>query len=1331
MDSESSSIKIEQLKESNYHAWKIRIQHILTLKGLKKFILNDPPERSDSTLAEWNNWEEKDAKAQAIIGLTLSDELLENVREVNSAKEMWSAIRNVFDRHTLLNKLSARRKFYTAAKDENETVLKFANRIRQLAASLKAMNVDIPQSEMAMALLNGLPQEYNALISALDAVDDNGSELDWEFVKSRIMQEEQRIGMRTQLTIKKSETSALVSKQVSHCTNCSFSRKSPPHCTHCNKVGHHESKCWIKYPHLNPRNKKMSERKPAFIAAGCNEDPVVCLMAKYEAAKEPKESGNWYIDSGCSNHMTYDKDLFSSYSPGSSSSVELGNNNVANVCGSGTIDLTLLVNNKPTKCRLSNVLHVPELGYQLLSVTTLDKSGLKISFFSGRCEIKQNDSLLATGSMIRNLYRLDSVSNISSQALVSRNMELWHRRLAHISPAVISDMSTRSIVQGIDEIKNTENYQCSHCLTGKGHRSPIPKKSSSRTSHLLELVHSDVSGPLEVPSMGGSRYFVTFIDDFSKWTFVYCMKQKSETFLCFKKFHKLAERHTGLKIHSVNVINRTNLPPEQLKTLRTDNGGEYLSNEFKSYLQEHGIRHQLTVAYTPQQNGVAERMNRTIMDLVRSMLHSSGLSKEFWAEAVAAAVYIRNRVSSHALPNGETPYSRWIGKAPNLSHIRVFGCKCWHVIPKVHSGKLDPRAKPGIMIGYSTQSKGYKIWDIESKSIIVSRDVRFDEFSSNHPTTTFEDSTDVLDSVTVQGGEVRKPMSDNTALPDSNAELEIDDSRDEKFQDTNTVSSPVLRRSSRLRKQTGEWWKETGNYVQALSAQVVPTSYRVAVAPENIDFWQPGIDREHDCITRNKTWIFVEREPGMHVLPCKYVFKIKDGKPKVRLVAMGCRQIYGVDYNETFAPVVSLTTIRTILALASHYDLELEQMDVVTAFLNGDLNEDIYMSIAQGFRNPENSSKVCKLQKSLYGLKQSPRQWYAKMHSYLVSELGFRSSKNDPCLYVKHKNTSLLLIGLYVDDLLIAGSNKNEIQVIKKELTKRFEMKDLGPARVMLGIEINRNRASRQLFISQSEYTSTILARFRMEKSRDVATPMEKPGSTLESSPAAKDIPYRQAIGSLMYLMIGSRPDLAFAVRKLSQHSENPSHENWIAVKRVFRYINGTKDFGILYNGNRSLLTAGYADADWGGCRLTRKSTSGNIFLVAGGAVCWRSKKQTCVTTSTCEVEYIACCLAAKEAVWLSRLLADLNNSSPRPITIQVDNDGAIDTAYNASINQKNKHIDLAYHYVRDCLHSGKIQLTYCSSSEQAADPLTKPLERILHERLRVKQGVVSFPFAN
>ena len=1312
MDSDSTSVKIEQLKESNYHAWKIRIQHVLTLKGLKKYIEEGPPSDSD----ELNSWIEKDLKAQAIIGLTLSDELLENVREVSSAKEMWAAIKNVFERHTLLNKLSARRKFYTALKSETESVLKFANRIRQLAATLKTMRVEISESEMAMALLNGLPDEYNALISALDALDSEETQLKWEHVKARVLQEEQRICMRNDSAIKKSEKSALFSQQnfqqPGNCKNCATS-KSRPSCDHCGKAGHISSKCWKKFPHLNPHKKKASDVKPALLASQDEEETIVCLMAKYENSSEPKKSGNWFIDSGCSNHMTYDKSLFSSYSLGHHLSVQLGNNNTAKVVGSGNITLPIQVRGKELKCKLSNVLHVPELGYQLLSVPAFDKSGLRTSFYSRRCCIEKDTSLLATGTMQGNLYRLDTITQRT--ALVACKLELWHKRLAHVHPSVIEHMSKNSIATGIDLKQSASSFNhCDGCMLGKGHRSPIPKKSASTSNHLLELVHSDVNGPMETPSLGGSRYFVSFVDDYSKWTVVYPMKSKSETFSYFKKFHIHAEKYTSKRI----------------KTIRTDNGGEYISKQFKSYIEQHGIEHQLTVSYTPQQNGVSERMNRTLMDLVRSMLHSARLDKKFWAEALSTAAYIRNRVTSKSLPGGITPFHRWMERTPDLSHLRIFGSKCWYVLPKTHVRKLDPRARVGLMIGYSSQSKGYKIWDPEVEKVLVSRDATFDESTSESTAVAVPDADSVSD-IVVKGGDVRV---DNNIDPEESANEDAqidaaadDDDDDEEFQDSNDSSSVQPRRSARIRKPTSEWWKTTNLLHHALSAQVVPPSYRSAVNLDNYDFWKPGIDREHDCLLRNRTWEIVDLKPGMHVLPCKYVFKIKENKPKVRLVALGCRQVHGIDYNETFAPVVTLTTVRIIFALVAHHDLELEQMDVVTAFLNGDLNEEIYMAIPTGLKSPSNNNKVCKLLKSLYGLKQSPRQWYAKMHEFLVNELKFISSINDPCLYTRHTGSSILLLALYVDDLLITGSDKAEIREMKKKLSTRFEMKDLGPARVMLGIEIRRDRANRKLFISQQEYAETVLKRFGMEDSKTVTTPMDRNNFELlnvDSEPAP-EVPYRQAVGSLMYLMIASRPDLAFAVGKLSQYSEDPRKSHWIAVKRVLRYLNATKHLGILYTGSGNLEITGFSDADWGGCPATRKSTSGFVFLIAGGAVSWKSKKQSCVATSTCESEYIALCLAAKESIWLSRLLENLRNEERiNPVNIGVDNNGAIETAKTNSINARNKHVDLQYHFVRHAVMTNQIMLKHCDSENQLADPLTKPLQRVLLEKLRTAQGL-------
>ena len=529
------------------------------------------------------------------------------------------------------------------------------------------------------------------------------------------------------------------------------------------------------------------------------------------------------------------------------------------------------------------------------------------------------------------------------------------------------------------------------------------------------------------------------------------------------------------------------------------------------------------------------------------------------------------------------------------------------------------------------------------------------------------------------------------------------------------------------KRKPKEWWiAPKANIAKALSARIIPLSYKSAVSPENVDFWTPGIEKEHQCLIKNKTWELVERRAGMHVLPSKYVFRVKNGGPKARVVLLGNLQIFGLDYVRTFSPVVKMVTIRTILAIATALGWDIDQMDVVTAFLNGDLNEIIFMEIPEGLRNESNKNMVCKLLKAIYGLKQAPRQWYAKMHHFLVDDLGFTSSINDPCLYTRKTSSGITVIGLYVDDLLITGSSRSEIDKIKGELSSKFEMKNLGEASTILGIQIQRHRASKKLFISQNDYAIQVLHRFCMQDSKPVLTPMDRGGIPSDASESLdKNIPYRQAVGSLMYLMISTRPDIAFAIRCLSQYSENPEEKHWSAVKRVFRYICGTVSKGILYDGSKGLKPLGYSDSDYAGCKESRKSTSAFIFLLSGGAVSWKSKKQTCVATSSCEAEYVACCLATKEAIWLSRIVSDILCSEIcHPISIGVDNNGAIDMAYNAVINDRSKHISVQYHFVRESLSQNLVTLRKESSTSQLADPLTKPLDRVLHQRMTRLQGI-------
>eukprot|EP00171_Calliarthron_tuberculosum_P022843 IDg22843t1 len=523
---------------------------------------------------------------------------------------------------------------------------------------------------------------------------------------------------------------------------------------------------------------------------------------------------------------------------------------------------------------------------------------------------------------------------------------------------------------------------------------------------------------------------------------------------------------------------------------------------------------------------------------------------------------------------------------------------------------------------------------------------------------------------------------------------------------TNENQSQQLRRSTRSSNPPGEWWKslpsnsseEPSNL--ALFACDAPSSYSDATSPANIDFWKSAILKEENSIRENNTFTLVVRKSNMHVLPCRYVFKVKkDVGPKVRIVAKGFRQIHGVDYNETYAPVVSLTALRCFLATIASLDLECDQMDVVTAFLNGDLDEDIYMEVPAGFKDPTQPNVVCKLQKALYGLKQAPRQWYAKINKFLLEDLNFTCCPHEPCLYYKHDGKSIAMLVLYVDDLLIAGDNRSQLDSIKLEFSRRFKMKNLGVASEFLGIKISRNRSDRTLHLSQAEYANTVLERFGMQDSKPIHTPMEpsalkSTNRAHESTELAGEVPYRQAIGSLMYLMISTRPDIAYAV-------------------------------GIMYGNLTPTSSIGYSDSDWAGCVETRKSTEGFVFLLSGGAVSWRSKKQTVVATSSCEAEYISVCSATKEAIWLSQLISCLQGHKlPTPMTILVDNQGAIASAHNWSINARNKHIGIRYHFVREAVANNQVKISYCSASDQLADPLTKPLNRILQEKLCSRMGL-------
>ena len=824
------------------------------------------------------------------------------------------------------------------------------------------------------------------------------------------------------------------------------------------------------------------------------------------------------------------------------------------------------------------------------------------------------------------------------------------------------------------------------------------------------------------------------------------MKNKSDVFSNFKVWKAMIEKQTGRVV----------------KKLRTDNGMEFCSGEFNQFCQENGIVRHMTVPYTPQQNGVAERLNRTLLEKARCMLSNCGLEKRFWAEAVNTAAHIVN-CSPHASLDMKTPEESWSGKPADYGDLKIFGC---HAYAHVREGKLDPRSVKCIFLGFSPGVKGYRLWNPQTSKILVSRDVVFDE---NSVLKNKQDITESSNSLSFDGDQMEKTQQTHLSNATPGATIQFSmippgevtqqqpstgttnqqqpgapenhvrpgpgsggvQGRSQKQStvalegvQTQTIASARSRREIKAPKRLIEETNFVG-FACAVATELEsdePTSYYEALSSPDSDKWVEAMQEEMQSLQQNSTWRLTKLPLGKRAIKCKWIFKKKEGIPgvedmryKARLVAKGYSQIPGVDFNDIFSPVVKHTSIRLFLGLVARDDLELEQLDVKTAFLHGELDEEIYMEQPEGYHVKGKDHLVCKLQKSLYGLKQSPRQWYKKFDNFVL-QIGFKRSDYDACVYCKRSQTSFAYLLLYVDDMLLAAKSLEEIKKIKLQLESKFHMKDLGAARKILGMEISRDRRYSKLYLSQENYVLKILERFGMDKAKAVNTPMaahfklskQQAHVSQQEVEEMATIPYASAVGSLMYAMVCTRPDLAHAVSVVSRFMANPAKEHWQAVKWIFRYLKGTHSSHLEFSRDTTNLI-GYVDADYAGCMDTRRSTSAYVFTFGGCAVSWRSRLQECVALSTAEAEYMALSDALKEAIWLRNIHGELTQGIQK-LRIMCDSQSAIYLTKDSMFHERTKHIDVRYHKLREVLAEGDIIVEKVSTSDNAADMLTKVL---------------------
>jgi hypothetical protein len=432
--------------------------------------------------------------------------------------------------------------------------------------------------------------------------------------------------------------------------------------------------------------------------------------------------------------------------------------------------------------------------------------------------------------------------------------------------------------------------------------------------------------------------------------------------------------------------------------------------------------------------------------------------------------------------------------------------------------------------------------------------------------------------------------------------------------------------------------------------------------------------------------------------------------------------VEGTDYEETSAPVARHTSIRTIIALAAKMKWKLHQMDVKTAFLNGIIKEEVYIEQPQGFEVEDRKSHICQLKKALYGLKQAPRAWYSRIDSFLTS-LGFTKSKADSNLYFKIMDNEPVILLLYLDDLFLTGE-ENLITECKQRLAAKFEMKDLGLMHYFLGLEVWQS--PERIFLNQGKYTVEILKRFDMLECKSMNTPMEAKLKLLvdTSSDLIDATLYRQIIGLLMYLT-DTRLDICFAVNILSRFLVEPKHVHLVAAKHVMRYLKGTMDYGLGYDGDHDFTLSGYTDANWAGSFADRKSTSGCCFSLGSAMISWQSRNQFSIALSIAEAEYIAACSASCDAIWLRKLLTGLFDLEMRATVILCDNQSYIKMTENHVFHDRSKHIEIRYHFIRDMVQRGALKLQYISTDEQVVDVLTKPLSRVKFEHFQDKLGIV------
>jgi transposase InsO family protein len=1077
---------------------------------------------------------------------------------------------------------------------------------------------------------------------------------------------------------------------------------------------HDESRCWTLHPELRNTNKKAANYATTTAQSRDAADGQAEQYA-YNTSCTSSGKESVILDSGASQHMFNSLKYFVDSEP----------TVIYIVTGSGRENASLMATRKGTArlmmrdstiITLTDSLYVPNLATNLVSFAQLIKEKADIVAESGMMMITLNGCHTVCVDTSKNLFELVGLKTEHHTALTvttrTENVfDKWHKRMGHASAARVQ--------AAIDENIPKSMTTCDTCQRGKMTKLPF-KGYFNPAEKSMDIIHGDLVGPISPATNGGARYFLTLVDQHTGFININLLAEKADATKAIVEYRTYFEKQTG----------------NPIKKIVTDGGGEFCNKVLGDILKEAGIQHNVSPPYTPQHNGIAERANRTIIEMTRCLMLQANMAAEWWGEAVVTAASTTNCLPSLAKSRA-SPLQLLLKIKPNPHALRPFGCRAWALKPKVNrEEKFDSIAWDGTFVGYTNDMSSYRIFRHVDQKIIHTRQVQFDESVFPHCKALCkslgvaprreDDSLPIFQSDSIlpydeeeqvdsshnlpeeqQGENSQEPSSEE--LPSGRRWVYVEDFQPEKHIESNINAQNIIQ-GGRTRRQAC-----------FMTSIIDPKSHNMAMSSPERQHWIEAELKEVNNMRKHQVWIERLRVPADRPIASTWAYRRKLGpdnqviKYKARICAQGFRQTYGVNFELKYAPTGKAASLRLLLSFAVNSSLQIHQLDVRSAFLTCPLQDTVTLLPPQGYRCPNGT--VFELRKAIYGLKQASLVWYKRLSEFLET-IGFRASTSDPCVFSRPELQGKPATWIYahVDDLVIISSDP---LVLKTEFEHEFDIKYLGAAEFLLGMNIDRTATG--LHVHQMQYIERKLIEYGLDQSPPASCPLNPKGHLKKATEAERcelvnlGINYRAIVGSLNYLSVLTRPDISHAVSVLSQHLEAPVIQHLRAAEQVFRYLSGTKQVGLVFTKAPSLAISAYVDSDWGNCPDTRRSATGFVILTGDQVLSWKATRQATVSLSSTEAEYKALSDLGREITWLTNLISELSlNYSPSNIPVNVDNQGAIDLA-RSEISQngfRTKHMDIRLHFVRELITSKLIKLRYVRTDRNCADFLTKPTGR-------------------